>query len=96
MKKYLIFGVLIFLTVAVTLPVWSSGKAEKADGPQEAVYVIRNQGGQHEQVLGGKSSRAYRGLARAVGRVHFIESGNSSDKPSDNVNDIDGKPKKKK
>jgi hypothetical protein len=96
MKKYLIFGVLILLTVAVTLPVWSSGRAEKADGPQDLVYVIRNQDGQHEQELGSKSGRAYRGLTRAVNRARFMESGHSSGKPSDDVDDINGKPKKKK
>jgi hypothetical protein len=96
MKKYLMFGVLILLTAAVTLPVWSSGKAEKTDGQQDCVYAVRNQDEQHVQVLGGKSSHAHRGLARAAVRARSMGSDDSSDKPGDTADPIDVKPKKKK
>jgi hypothetical protein len=95
MKKFLVFGVLIFLIVLPTLPVWSSGKAETDKGQREYVYVIRNQDGQHVQVLGGKSNHACNGLARAEERARFMEIYDPSKKPKPR-NDADSAVRKKK
>jgi len=96
MKKYLMFGVLIFLTAVFTQPVWSSGRAETDERQMDYVYVLRNQDGQHEQVLGGNSIRAYRGLTRAEERAWFIESRDPSEKPKDDVGDVVPAKKKNK
>ena len=95
MKKFLVFGVLIILIVLPTLPVWCSGKAETNRGQQEYVYVIRNQDGQHVQVLGGKSNDACNGLARAEERARFMEIDDPSKKPKPR-NDADKADRKKK
>ena len=96
MKKYLMFGVLIFLIAVGTLPVWSSGKAEPDEGQERTVYYICNQDGQHVQVLGGKSIHAYNGLARAQQRARFVEvyTPSTKPKPRDGVDEV--VPKKKK
>ena len=72
MKKYLIFNILIYMIVAASSPVWSQGHAEQ-DPEQEYEYYIQNQDGEHEQILGGKSEHAAKGLARARERARFME-----------------------
>lgn len=71
MKKYVALGVLIFILLAVVLPVWAD-KKEGRETEQKTGYFISNQDGEHEQVLGGRSGRAFRGLDRALGRARFM------------------------
>jgi len=95
MKRYIFLGVLIFFIVAGTLPVWSSGKAEKDPEQQESVYVIYHPDKQHVQVLGGKSTHAANGLDRARTRARFMEVRHPADKPKDGTDVVVRKEKKK-
>jgi hypothetical protein len=86
MKRCLRIGVLIFLTVAVTLPAWSRN-ARAEHGESDTAYFNENHGEQHQ--LGGKSTRACRGLSRAAEnkRSRVRRDTGSSDKPSDDADD---------
>ena len=87
MKRYIVFGVLIFLIAVGTLPVWSSGKGEENPGEQQPVYVIAHPDIGHEQVLGGRSTHASRGLAVAQQRARFMELRTPEDSPADKPKD---------
>jgi hypothetical protein len=94
MKKYLLFGVLIFLITVGILPVLASGMAEQDPEQQENVYIILNQDGQHVQVLGGQSIQAVNGLERAETRARFMEIRTPANKPKDDNSDVVRKNKK--
>jgi hypothetical protein len=94
MKRYLFLLVLICLIVVGTLPVWSSGKAEKDGEQQDAVYFISNQGNGHIQILGGRSDHAFNGLERAQERARFMAVKNPATKPTGGANRVVRKRKK--
>jgi len=80
MKKCVALAILMVLLVAVVLPAWSDRK-EGQETEQETEYYISNQDGKHEQILGGKSQHAYRGLERALEHARFM--GSRSTDPAD-------------
>jgi hypothetical protein len=91
MKKYLFFGVLIFMIVAVGLPVWSGGMAEQDPEQENEYYILKPDG--TEQVLGGKSEHAGNGLSRAADRRSSVRSRPKD--PKGDGGDVVHKPKKK-
>jgi hypothetical protein len=95
MKRHLVFGVLIFLITAGTLPVWSSGNAEQDPEQQEGVYAIYHQEREHIQILGGQSLNAGNGLERAQTRARFMVASKPATKPKDEPDTIVRKGKKK-
>ena len=94
MKRYLLFGVLIFLITAGAAPVWSSGKAEQDPEEQPTLYYIHHPEREHRQVLGGRSTHAANGLDRAKDHARFMEVRNPDTNPKDDPDEV--VPKKKK
>jgi len=71
MRKNAFIIFLILFTAAVALPGWSCQHGRSKKKANNVEWVAKNR--HHQQRLGGKSARAWRGLSRAAERSNGVE-----------------------